>query len=232
MRLLSRIHLRTASETEAPTTPEAEAPTTLEAEAPSTGLRESDNRGTLHDTTDMAVNYWMARMGSPKKDPYVMHVFDRGEDARAALLELPCIHVAEDTGKLICTEVLIYGYWPMEGTYEAMVCGDELSHDLWEQARESFARHGGRLKNELEPEASATAPAHTGGSASNVKFVREERQPNRVGAMCTYRIHEAPDAASAQAFLADNPVTEGLVYVVVETPEGNYCRDIDGMYKE
>jgi len=47
-----------------------------------------------------------------------------------------------------------------------------------------------------------------------------------------YRVHKAPDAASAKAFLEQNPVTKQFYYIVVETPEGNYCRDIQGMYKE
>ena len=47
-----------------------------------------------------------------------------------------------------------------------------------------------------------------------------------------YRIHEAPDAVSAKAFLKQNPVTKQHYYIVVKTPEGNYCRDIQGIYKE
>jgi len=197
-----------------------------------TTLRERDDRGTRHDSIEKASAYWMTRISMPKKDPFVMHTFDQKEDARSALLELKCIEVAEDTNNLICTEILIYGYWRTdEGTYEAVICGDELSYELWEQARESFARHGGRLKNELEPEDRAAKPAVGGGSASMVKFVREDRQ-EKMGATFIYRIHKAPDGASAQGFLAENPVTQRLLYLIVETPQGNYCRDIDGIYKE
>jgi hypothetical protein len=48
----------------------------------------------------------------------------------------------------------------------------------------------------------------------------------------TYRIHRAPEAQSAKLFLEINPVNEKFYYIVVETPEGNYARDIDGIYKE
>ena len=48
----------------------------------------------------------------------------------------------------------------------------------------------------------------------------------------TYRIHRAPDAASAKAFLEQHPVTRHLYYILVETPKGNYAQDVDGMYKE
>lgn len=39
----------------------------------------------------------------------------------------------------------------------------------------------------------------------------------------------AVTAAAAKAFLSQNPVTENLVYLIVETPEGCFGRDISGM---
>ncbi|MFC1660994.1 hypothetical protein ACFL3S_06015 [Gemmatimonadota bacterium] len=195
--------------------------------------RERDNRGTLQDVQEKATAYWMARMPKIKKDPFVMYVFDREEDGRAALLELPCIHVAEDTKQLICTEVLDFGCYRREdGKYEAMVCGDDLTHELWEQARDSFVRHGGTRKNDLEPEKRETTEAAvSSGGASKVEFVREDRQ-QKMGKTFVYRIYKAPDAASAKAYLEQHPVVQQFHYVIVETPEGDYCRDIDGMYKE
>jgi hypothetical protein len=47
-----------------------------------------------------------------------------------------------------------------------------------------------------------------------------------------YHIYKAPDAAAALAFLQDNPINQASVYLVVETPEGNYCRDRKGVFKE
>lgn len=197
--------------------------------------REKDNRGTRHDTESLASAYWMARISSPKKDPFVLYTFDTEKDAREALLELPCIHVAEDSGKLICTEVLIFGHYATkEGKHEAIVCGDDLTHGLWEQAKASFIKHGGRPRGqgELEPEKRA-APVQKAKAPQpgKVVFVREDRQA-KMGATFIYRIYKGPDAASAKAFLEQNPVTKQLYYIVVETPEGNYCRDIQGIYKE
>jgi hypothetical protein len=107
-------------------------------------------------------------MTLPKKEPYVMYTFDTPQDAEAALLELPCIHVAEDSHKLICTEVLIFGYYPTEeGKYQTVIGGDELTHELWEQAKASFARHGGHRRNDLEPEKHAIAVSVPKGAAGN-----------------------------------------------------------------
>ncbi len=203
-----------------------------EKEKQPTTFTEKDNKGTRHDTLDIASSYWMARISSPKKDPFVMYTFDNDENARKALLELPCIHIAEDSQKLICTEVLIFGYYTTEqGKYEAVVCGDDLTHELWQKAKESFAKNGGQRKNDLEPEKRAAQAKAKEAKPSKVKFVREDRT-ERHGTTMIYRVHKAPDAASAKAFLEQNPVTKQFYYIVVETPEGNYCRDIQGMYKE
>jgi hypothetical protein len=194
---------------------------------------EKDNLGTRHDTLSKASSYWIARMPNPKKDPFVMYTFDKGEDAQQALLELPCIHVAKDTHNLICTEVLVFGYYRTDaGKYEAVICGDNLSIELWQKAVGSFTKHGGKRKNDLAPEKSKSPPAARKPAApAKVKFIREDRSEKN-GVMNVYRIHSAPDAASAQEFLKNNPVTKNFYYIVVETPEGNYGRDIDGIYKE
>jgi hypothetical protein len=213
-----------------PVTKTTEAP---QKEPASKDFIEKDNLGTRHDTLSKATSYWIARMPNPKKDPFVMYTFDKGEDAQQALLELPCIHVAKDTHNLICTEVLIFGYYRTDaGKYEAVICGDSLTPELWQKAVDSFTRHGGTRKNDLAPEkGKAPAPAGRPANAAKVKFVREDRS-ERNGVMNIYRIHSAPDAASAQEFLKNNPVAKNFYYIVVETPEGNYGRDIDGIYKE
>jgi len=195
--------------------------------------REKDNRGTRQETVSQATAYWLARNMQQKFDPFVLYTFADETSAREALLELECMRLAGDSGKIICTETLIFGYYRTdEGKYEAIVCGDDLSYDLWESARSSFARHGGVKRNEKEPAKEKKAPSsRQQGGAREVKFVREDRR-EQMGHTLIYRIHNGPDAASAKAFLEENPVTRPLYYLVVETPEGNYCRDKDGMYKE
>jgi len=195
--------------------------------------KEKDDMGTRHDTLSKASSYWMARMSQVKKEPYVLYIFDKETDAIEALLELPCIHMAEDSNNMICTEVLIYGWYPTEdGKFEAIICGDDLTHELWQQAGESFTKHGGKRKNDLEPEKrNIAATKEKKAEPVKVKFVREDRI-ERFGQIMTYSIHSAPDVASAKAFLENKPVSKNYYYIVVETPEGNYCRDIGGIYKE
>ncbi len=196
-------------------------------------FNEKDNMGTRQDSVSLANAYWMARNVGQKFEPYVLYAFEKENDAQEALLDLDCIHPAKDTGNLICTETLIFGYYRTDaGTYEAIVCGNDLSHELWETAKESFARHDGKRRNDQEPEKlSKPQPKAKATKPGKVVFVRENRQ-QKMGHTMIYRIHKGPDAASAKAFLEKNPVTKQLLYIIVETPEGNYCRDIQGIYKE
>lgn len=196
-------------------------------------FHEADNMGTRHDNPNIAASYWMTRINSVKKDPFLLYTFENKNDAKEALMELPCIHIAEDTRKLICTETLVFGYYKTKnGKYEAVLCGEDLSHELWTQAKESFIKHNGQLKNDLEPDIrdSATIKSQIE-NPDEVTFEYEDRQ-EKFGQTMIYRIHKGPDAASAKAFLQNISVTEQYYYVVVETPEGNYCRDIQGIYKE
>jgi hypothetical protein len=194
---------------------------------------EKDNKGTRHETLSQASSYWIARNVSQKFDPYALYVFDNIENAKKALLELPCFKVAEDSNNIICTETLIFGNYKCDGEkIETIICGSDLSLELWEAARTSFLKHGGIIKNEKKPEKSQRANVTSKkGDLKKVKYVREDKQQT-MGQTCTYRIHKAPDAESAKAFLEVNPVSKPLYYLVVETPEGNYCRDKDGIYKE
>lgn len=187
------------------------------------------NRGDYQSTLNKAVAYWMARMQKTKKDPFALYIFSKEADAKRALLELPCIKEDEEDG-LICTEVLFYGvYRQSDGNYEAVIGGDDLTVELWEQAKEAFEKHGGERKNELRPTKAAAPQPDVPAKPEAVVFVREETAEDGNG---TYRIFRAPDAISAKTFLDGQAVSQPLYYLMVETPEGVYCRDIGGMYKE
>jgi len=59
------------------------------------------------------------------------------------------------------------------------------------------------------------------------KFIRKEREGNN-----TYEIYKGKDAESARAFLLTKRVDKKLYYIVVETPEGNWGMDVQGLYLE
>jgi hypothetical protein len=209
---------------------------------------DKDNLGTRYKSEEETASYWIARMQVTKKDPFVLYNFDSLDSAINAIREVPCIHMAEDSGRLICTETLDFGVYPMkEGGYDAFLCGPNLTHDMWKIAKASFIKHGGRPRGQgdLEPEktikkADLKEPEKTIKKADlkepeKVKFIRKENQQKIVGGVpfiMTYEIYRGPDAATAQSFLSTKKVTQPRYYIIVETPQGNYGRDIDGIYRE
>ncbi|MBU1055518.1 MAG: DUF805 domain-containing protein [Proteobacteria bacterium] len=195
--------------------------------------KEKDNRGTRQETYQEAVVFWLARNASKKLDPFILYTFDNEENARKALLDTGVVHRTGDSGKLICTETLTFGYYRRnDGKYEAILCGDDLARDLWVKTKECFLKYGGILNNEQEPiKDIRTVAQKSVTDIQKVKFLREDRTSD-VGQTAIYRIHTAPDALTAKAFLEQNPISQKFFYLVVETPEGNYCRDIAGIYKE
>jgi hypothetical protein len=208
---------------------------------------ESDNVGTLQDTLGKAESYWLARQFKERKEPYLLYWFASEAAARRALLGLPFVHGAHDTGSLICTKALSYGYYDAgDGRFEAILAGWELDLTLFTQAKEHFSACGGAPQGDgqLSPNAAPqeskkskehmTRPCGTIVSDDNgtVKFVKKYQQPNTLGTTCTYRIYRATDSQAAKQFLQKNPVPRPLHYIVVETPQGNWGRDKDGIYQE
>ncbi|QDU39331.1 hypothetical protein Mal4_36720 [Maioricimonas rarisocia] len=209
---------------------------------------EADNAGTRHDRVEQADAYWFARTNKTEKEPYLLYTFDSRQAARQALLEVPGIHIAHDSGQLICTRTLTFGFYESEdGRIEAIVAGWELTPELFETAKRAFRRHGGSPRNdgELSPAAATKGPAKPpartsllqklfgGDSASpKVRRVKKFTRPNVLGMPCTYHVYCAPDARTAKEFLLKTPVSRPMFYLVVETPEGNWGRDKDGIYQE
>ena len=194
---------------------------------------ESDNMGTRQDTVELANAYWLVeRFGQSVKPPFTLYTLPSKDAAEQALLEMPFIHRAADSGKLICDRLMTFGCYETTlngiptGEYEALITGRDFTLEEFRMAEDAFKRHGGRLKNHDEPSPLVKA-GKAKGSASKVKY-RETRTEN---GMYTYEIYSAPDKASAMEFLKGKPVTKRLYYIIVDTPEGGFGRDIDGIYQ-
>jgi hypothetical protein len=193
---------------------------------------ERDNVGTRQHTFDQAVTYWSMRNMRQKFDPFVLYVFSNEAGARNALLELDCVHEAKDSGKLICTKPLIFGYYRTEGgQYEAIIAGENLSHELWQKAKESFERRGGRRKNDQEPEKQAAPASNKSRDLGKVALVRKYTDKNRLGNP-TYEDYKCDDTELAKEFLMTKSVDKEYYYVTVQTPMGTWGIDVKGLYKE
>jgi hypothetical protein len=194
--------------------------------------REEDNMGTRHDTFKEATAWWVANL-IVSKGPFLVYTFASNKDARASLLDTGFMHEAQPTGKIICTEALTYGFYQLDdGAWEVEIVGKDFTYALWTAAKSAMMRHGGICKNEEAPEKTATNSSKAPSPSGKVTFIREEHQKHPLGSTLVYRIYRAASAEEAKQFLQAHPVDKPLLYLVVETPDGNYCRDKDGIYKE
>ena len=196
---------------------------------------ERDNMGTRQETMQQALAYWMGtRPGLKVKPPFALYDFSSAENAEKALLELPFIHKAADSGKLICDRIMTFGYYAVtengvpNGEYEAIIEGTDLTLAEFRQAEAVFESYGGKRKNHAEPEATVRNNASVG-DPSKVKYSETVKGNDGVS---IYEVYTGPDKASAIAFLKGKIVTKSLYYVVVDTPEGSFGRDINGFYQE
>lgn len=196
---------------------------------------ERDNMGTRQETIGQANAYWLGeRFKMPKKPPFTLFTMPSAKAAEDALLEMPFIHKAADTGKLICDRIMTFGYYAvtmngqLTGEYEALITGFDFTLDEFNKAEDAFKRYGGKCKNHDAPDASVKAPAKAG----NASKLRHKETVKGNDGVSVYEVYTGPDKASASAFLKTKPVTRKFYYIVVETPEGNFGRDINGFYQE
>ena len=190
------------------------------------------NHGMLLESQPQATAYWLSRMNMSVKPQFVLYTFDNKDAGEAALLELPFMHRDPGSGKILCDRMMTYGCYAVTennvptGKYEVLVCGSDLTLDEYNKAEEAFLRHGGTLRNHDAPSADVKAtPAN--GNASAVSF-KEKIVKNGAA----YEVYSASSRADAQAFLATKTVTAPQYYIVVDTPEGSFGKDIQGTYQE
>lgn len=221
-----------ASKPESSKVPPTSTPST--PTAVSRRLTELDNVGTRCETESQGEAYFVSLL-QKDPEPIIFYFFDTKEKATEALADISCMAVAADSSKLVCTETLTFGVFPAvdrddSRTWGALLAGKSLIHEVWSEARECFKKHGGRMRREDEPP-KAAAPVKKGAADPSLVKFSHERRDVVAGAPATYRHHKAPDKASAIAWLQQNPVDKRSFFLVVETPEGTFARDIQGIFE-
>ena len=205
--------------------------------AEKTEYYERDNVGTRFTSADQAGAHRLVTRNAGIEEPCIDYCFKSESDARSTLMEVPCIKVARDSGNLVCTEILKFGvfkrYSDVDDAFIALLEGKDLTHDLWIAAKTAFERRGGQKVAEVQPSKNAAASKKAYGNTNAVKFSHEETRPaGLLGSLATYRYYNGPDKASAMAFLQKNPVTKGSFFLVVKTPDGVFCRDVQGFFEQ
>lgn len=224
------------------------------AAAPSRSFAERDNVGTRYETQDRVQNFWAPYLLGRPKFPFVFYDMPSKQNALDAMLALPPIKLASDSGKLISTEVLQFGVYPnassgTAATWGFFLAGERITPALYEAAVASCRKyHGTNPRVSDPPGAAAVVSNSSQPSSASVTFDWEERvdmlkqmkargisivgSENLPPQIAIKRHYKAPNRDAALAFLKANPVDKPLYYLVVHTPEGAFGRDKDGIFDQ
>lgn len=190
-------------------------------------IRFSDNLGTLIKSGDEAFASW---------HPYLMNnytgslvfKFSNLAAAKNALSKLSFIHYSEEDNELVASEIIEYGYYKDHGVFYAIIWGPLFTFEMFNEAKKILKNEGGVLFNSQKPkEVKSLDESDMSAYDEVVNFVRNEQM-----GYAYYEIYSGNSKKAALAFLGNNPVTESYFYRIVETPEGNFGRDINGIYQE
>lgn len=191
-----------------------------------------DNLGTRFRDANHAQMHWVTCYLS-SYSPAIICKFDTLKQAENAILSLSYIHRAVDSDALISTKILEYGcYVDESGKGEVILCGKAFDMTMWLEAKYKFSKLGGKIWKENKPENQSTVKAIPSSKSGRVTFSEEQTQTLSDGQQARYKIYKGANKAAAEGFLKKQSVEEALHYIVVETPEGNFCRDKNGIYRE
>lgn len=202
---------------------------------------ESFNCGTYRDDLDeLEEANWLRKLATGSEEPMIEATFKRRVDARSALLDLPYFYSNPDQEHFFCCRPIEYGLSQLSNLLFGVHLGgvDLRPRDL-QFAEDVFVRRGGDVrfvsvgcrsdlsKKRREVARSAKKYASTG----QVKFIKTERR-SMGGVDFEFDVYAADSEREALLFLSRETVGESFRYIVVETPEGSFGKDIDGVYRE
>lgn len=195
-------------------------------------------RGRFHALRVDAEREFWGPAGTNPLCRYVAYWYAEEGDARSALAHLSFIEDRGFSKPMLCTPDLDFGvYREVENErerYIAFVGGPALTHMLWREANVRLGRHEEASEHKVSdpPERRAVVPdpATVGGKAASVELMREGEGEGDDFAY--YYRFKAPNKESAQAYLKKVAVAEPGLFVVVETPEGHWGKDLRGIYRE
>lgn len=191
------------------------------------------NMGTYFRDEAHAHDFWFAQytLNGP---PVIICNFDTLKKAREAILSLSFI--SENKGELVSSETVDYGcYINSNQQGEVIICGHDFSKDMYDEVKLKLTNEGGTIKKATPPKEKEDAKStisKPGQSDAEVTFVNKTSKQLAPGAVATYETYKAANANAAKKFLAAKMVSKPLYYIVVDTPEGSWGKDKDGIYKE
>lgn len=166
-----------------------------------------------------------------KGHPYICYTFNNQQDAKAAMSSISYFKIAQDTFNFISLEVLEFGCYETEtlGEWEVIIWGENFTKELFDEAKSKLSKSRGKIKGERAAQKASikAKPTKQTKAVEKPNYIRTDYQ----GAN-TYDIYSAKSKSAALEFLKNKSVTKSLYYVIIETPEGNWGKDINGIYQE
>jgi len=191
---------------------------------------EKNNLGTRLES------YHQARGAFQSDAPKLVYIFNSKDNIHKAFHNLSFLHVASDSEKWISTEVLYFGFYEVgENIFHVVFLGKDLTYELWEQIKQALKAQSGRSFDETKPTKLASDKNKQSFESNEVVFNKEYEQIKEVegnSIKAKFTIYRANSASIAIDWLTQHIVEVPFVYIIVETPDGNYGRDIQGIYKE
>lgn len=209
----------------------------------------SDNLGTSYTDYKKVSVIWMAmgmmldkgnkvtihteKGGSIEKEskglPYICYTFKAEDAARKGLSSLSFIKIASDTKEFISLEVLEFGIYETEkkGQWEVVIWGENLTNEMIKESNNMLLAAGGTKKGErISTKKTQNKPVANKKGGKTTYLRTDKKGPH------TYEVHKAPSKEVALGFLKNKTVTKDFYYVIVETTEGTWGKDINGIYQE
>ena len=195
-------------------------------------MRGLQRRDWWHDNRDAAERgFWQPARKAGW--PQVAYSFPNYESARLAVGQLSFIETTK-TGELRSREEVHFGIYESENQFVAFAGGAAMSFCLWRECLAVFIRSNGAASFQVSAapglNLALPKPEHLSGLVAQVYFNRDydgEEDDYR-----HYVLFKGPGEAGARAFLRRLAEPPPGIYLIVETPVGQWGRDADGYYKE
>jgi len=191
-------------------------------------------QGRFCGTPAEAEEFWEAAHSNKAEVKHVAFRFPDIETAHRALQQLSYVEPTADEMRFACEFPITFGCYPLDDGAVAFVGGTTLSVSMWREALDRWSRlpeaEQYRISSPPEPTVRLPDPASLSGPAAEVSVVQE--RPGTGDDYSHYTICHGPSREAALAFLRRVEVTAPGEYVVVETPEGHWGRDWQGIYRE
>jgi hypothetical protein len=179
--------------------------------------------------------FWARVDADPENFKYVAYMFPNMGEANNALSKLSYILTDRD-GNLSCRKKIHFGVYPHQNAAVCFVGGEKLNYALWREASAVLPELPGAqyFKVSTEPDVMLELPdidALNKEGDLHVKSLGVEDISNESGEFSRCFKYSTDNKESALTFLEKTEVREEGIVIHVETPEGMFGKDINGIFE-